>query len=103
MRVLIEKYDISNSRFFFLLSTRYSINDNIRYLSLSNINLPFFLLPWLIQRKRRKEKMKRCTMVLLHFIVSSYDSSIDDRKACSMFYFIIFEERNREEAKKKDI
>jgi hypothetical protein len=44
--------------------------------------------------------MKRCTVVLLHYIVSSYDSSIDDRKACSMCYFI-FEERDREEQERK--
>jgi hypothetical protein len=40
-------------------------------------------------------------MVLLHFIVSSYDSSIDDRKARSMCYFI-FEERDRQEDEEEE-
>jgi hypothetical protein len=44
--------------------------------------------------------MNRCTVVLLHYIVSSYDSSIDDRKARSMCYFI-FEEKDREEQERK--
>lgn len=87
MRVLIKKYHVSDSRpFLFLLSSCYSINDNIRYLSLSNIDLPSFLR--LIQRKKKKKKkkkkgrtrqMKSGTSVLLHCIVSSFHSSIDDR------------------------
>jgi hypothetical protein len=34
-------------------------------------------------------------MVFLHFIVSSYDSSIDDRKARSIRYFIFEEEEEK--------
>ena len=42
-------------------------------------------------------------MVLLHFIVSSNDSSIDDRKVWSMCYFIFEEVIKKKKEKKKDM